>query len=73
MDRGDWWATVHKVAESDITEATEHTWKEKPEDKLQASGATGIAQPRVDRPVTRTCRRLKSLRPRPCLPQNCTV
>ena len=22
MDRGDWWATVHEVAESDTTEAT---------------------------------------------------
>ena len=24
MDRGAWWATVHTVAESDITEATKH-------------------------------------------------
>ena len=25
MDRGTWWATVHEVAELDMTEATEHT------------------------------------------------
>ena len=25
MDRGTWWAMVHRVAELDITEATEHT------------------------------------------------
>ena len=25
MHRGDWWATVHKVTESNVTEATEHT------------------------------------------------
>ena len=25
MDSGAWWATVHRVAESDMTEATEHT------------------------------------------------
>ena len=25
MDRGTWWATVHKIAESDTTEVTEHT------------------------------------------------
>ena len=24
MDRGDWWVTVHRVAESDTTEVTEH-------------------------------------------------
>ena len=24
MDRGAWWATVHRVAELDTTEATEH-------------------------------------------------
>ena len=24
MDRGAWWATVHRLAESDTTEATEH-------------------------------------------------
>ena len=24
MERGAWWATVHEVAESDMTEATEH-------------------------------------------------
>ena len=24
MDRGDWWATVHRVTESDTTEATSH-------------------------------------------------
>ena len=25
MDRGTWWAEVHGVAESDMTEATDHT------------------------------------------------
>ena len=25
MDRGAWWATVHRVAELDTTEATQHT------------------------------------------------
>ena len=25
MDRGAWWATVYRVAESDMTEATKHT------------------------------------------------
>ena len=25
MDRGAWWATVHRVTELDTTEATEHT------------------------------------------------
>ena len=25
VDRGAWWATVHRVAESDMTEATSHT------------------------------------------------
>ena len=25
MDRGAWWATVHRVTKSDMTEATEHT------------------------------------------------
>ena len=25
MDRGAWWATVHGVIESDMTEANEHT------------------------------------------------
>ena len=25
MDRGSWWATVHGVAELDMTEVTEHT------------------------------------------------
>ena len=25
MDRGAWWATVHRVSESDMTEATWHT------------------------------------------------
>ena len=25
MDRGAWWATIHGVVESDMTEATEHT------------------------------------------------
>ena len=24
MDRGAWWATIHKITESDTTEATEH-------------------------------------------------
>ena len=24
MDRGPWWATVHRVTESDTTEATQH-------------------------------------------------
>jgi len=24
MDRGTWWATVHRVAESDTTKVTEH-------------------------------------------------
>ena len=24
MDRGAWWATVHEVTESEMTEATEH-------------------------------------------------
>ena len=24
MDRGTWWATVHGIAKSDMTEATEH-------------------------------------------------
>ena len=26
MDRGTWWAAVHRVAESDMTEVTEHTY-----------------------------------------------
>ena len=26
MDRGAWWATVHGIAESDMTEMTEHTY-----------------------------------------------
>ena len=25
MDRGSWWATIHRVAESDTTEATQHS------------------------------------------------
>ena len=25
MDRGTWWAAVHRVAESDVTKVTEHT------------------------------------------------
>ena len=25
MDRGAWWATVHRVTQSDTTEVTEHT------------------------------------------------
>ena len=25
MDRGAWWAIVHRIAESDMTEATKHT------------------------------------------------
>ena len=25
MDRGAWWATVHRFTESDMTEATKHT------------------------------------------------
>ena len=25
MDSGDWWATVHEVIESDMTEVTSHT------------------------------------------------
>ena len=25
MDRGAWWATVHGVTESDVTEVTEHS------------------------------------------------
>ena len=25
MDRGAWWATVHRVAQSDTTEAIQHT------------------------------------------------
>ena len=35
MDSGAWWATVHEVAESDMTEVTEHAcmpeifWKAK--------------------------------------------
>ena len=28
MDRGTWWATVHRVAESDTTEATKHACTE---------------------------------------------
>ena len=56
--------------ESDVTEAAEHTWKEKPEDKLQALEAPGTAQPQVNRWVARTCRRPRSLRPRPYLPQS---
>ena len=27
MDRGAWWATVHSVTESDMTEATQHACK----------------------------------------------
>ena len=27
MNKGAWWATVHKVTESDTTEATQHTCK----------------------------------------------
>ena len=27
IDRGAWWATVHRVAESGTNEATEHAWK----------------------------------------------
>ena len=29
MDRGAWWAIAHRVTESDMTEATEHTQKNK--------------------------------------------
>ena len=29
MDRGSWWATVHGVAESDMTEVTEHDSKKR--------------------------------------------
>ena len=25
MDRGTWWATVHRITESDMSEATQHT------------------------------------------------
>ena len=25
IDRGAWWSTVHRIAESDTTEATQHT------------------------------------------------
>ena len=31
MDRDTWWATVHGVAESDSTEATENTWRTRKE------------------------------------------
>ena len=28
MDRGAWWVIVHRVAESDVTEVTEHAHNE---------------------------------------------
>ena len=32
MDRGVWWATVHRVTESDMTDATEQACKQSPID-----------------------------------------